>query len=143
LFSDIGPWMNLILNDNKTNIIYLASPQCVKSVKTPVLHMGASSITSNDSVKHLRVIFDNCINMYEHVTSVCWAAYYQLKNIYRLKAFLTQEAVVTEVHALVSDINLLQRIQNSASRIVTNTRKSMITHTHSLSLYPAPSLPTP
>ena len=76
-------WMtqNLLkLNDNKTNIIYLASPHCFKSLKTPALQMGASSITPNGSVQNLGVIF------------VCRAAYYHLKNIHCLKEFLTQEA---------------------------------------------------
>jgi len=57
---DIRLWMtqNLLkLNDNKTNIIYLVSPHCVKSPKTPVLQMGASSITPNGSVKILGVMF--------------------------------------------------------------------------------------
>jgi len=67
--------------------------------------------------------------MYGHVTSVCQAAHYNLKYIYYLKAFLTQESLVTVVHAFVTsridycNINRLQRIQNSAARIVTNTRK--------------------
>jgi len=35
--------LNLLrLNDNKTNILYLASPHCVKSLKTPALQMGTS-----------------------------------------------------------------------------------------------------
>jgi len=82
--ADIRLWMNqnlLKLRDNKTNIIYLASPHCVKSLKIPALQIGASSITPNGSVKNLGVIFYQCINMHEHVTSVCRAAYYILKNI--------------------------------------------------------------
>ena len=87
----------------------------------------------------LGVIFDQCINMHEHITSVCRAAYYHLKNIHLLKAFLTQESLVTVVHAFVTsridycnslsygisdyNINRIQRIQNMAARIVTNTRK--------------------
>jgi len=70
------------------------SPHCVKSLKTPALQMSASSITPNWSVKTLGVIFDQCINMYENVTSVCRAPYYYLKNIHCLKAFLTQEALM-------------------------------------------------
>ena len=81
------------------NILYLASPHCVKSLTTSALRMGASSITPNGSVKNLGIIFDQCINMHEHVTSVCRAAYYHLKNIHCLKAFLTQEALVTIVNA--------------------------------------------
>jgi len=126
----------LRLNDNKTNIIYFTSPHCDKSLKTPSLKMGASSITPNGSVKNLAVIFYQCINMHEHVTSVYPTAYYHLKNIHCLKAFLTQEALATVVHAFVTssidycnsllygisdyNINRLQLIQNSAfSPVVT------------------------
>jgi len=87
----------LKLNDNKTNILYLASPHCVKYLVTPALQMGASSITPNGSVKNLWIIFDQCINMYEYVTSVCCAAYYHLKNIHCLKVFLTQKALIITI----------------------------------------------
>jgi len=91
----------------------------------------------NGSAKNLGIIFDQCINMYEHVTSVCRVAYYHCKNSQCLKAFLIQEALVNIVHTFVTsrkdycnsllygisdyNINRLQRIQNSAARIVTNT----------------------
>jgi len=84
-------------------------------------------------------LFYLSINMYEHVTSVCRAAYYHLKNMHCLKSFLTKEALITVVYAFatsridyrnsvlygISDynINRLQRIQNSAACIVINTRK--------------------
>jgi len=77
--------------------------------------------------------------MHGHFTSVCRTAYYHLKNIHCLKALLTQEALVTVVLAFVTacidycnsllygisdyNINRLQRIQNSAARIVINTQK--------------------
>ena len=96
-------------------------------------------ITLNGSVRNLVIIFDQCINMYELVTSVCRAAYYHLKNIHCLKAFLTKEALVTVVHAFVTsridncndllygisdyNINRFQQIENSAAQIVTNTGK--------------------
>ena len=78
----------LKLNDTKTNIIYFASPHCVKTLKTSALQIGASSITPNGSVK----------NQGLHLVSMLYG---------------------------ISDynINRLQRIQNSAAHIVTNTRK--------------------
>jgi len=103
-------WMTqhfLKLKDNKTNIIYLASPHFVISLKTPVLYIGASWITPNGSVQNLGFIFDQCITMYEHVTSVCGAAYYHLKNTHCLKTFWTQEALVTVFHAFVTSRNSL------------------------------------
>jgi len=59
--ADIRLWMtqNLLkLNDNKTNIIYLAS--------TPALQMGACSIVPNVSVKNLGLFLTNVFNIYEH-----------------------------------------------------------------------------
>ena len=107
--ADIRLWTTqktlLRLNDNTPNILYFISPHCVKSLKTPALQMSASSVTLNGSVKKLGVIFDQCINMYEHVRSVCRAAYYHLKNIHCLKALLTQEVLVTVVHVITSRID--------------------------------------
>ena len=51
---------------------------------------------------NLGVIFDQCINMYEHFTSECQCAYYFLENIHCLEASLTQEALLTVVHAFVT-----------------------------------------
>jgi len=129
----------LRLNDNKTNIIYLASSHCVRSLKTAALQMGQSLITPKWVSKNLGVIYDKYINMHELVTSVCRAAYYHLKNIHCLKAFLTHESLVTVVHAFVTscidncnsllygisdyNINRFQQNQNSEAHIVTNTRK--------------------
>ena len=130
----------LKLNDNKTDMIYIASPYCIESLITPELHVGETCITSSsDSVKNLGIIFDKCVNMTDHVSSVCRASYYHLKNIRSLKPFLSEEALVTVVHAFVTsridycnsllygisehNIDRLQRIQNSAARMVTNTRK--------------------
>ena len=95
------------------------------------LYRGASSITPNGSIQHLGVIFDQCINMYEHVTSAYRAAFYHPKNIHCFKTFLTQTRPVTIVCAFVtsridycnpllygiSDYNIksLQRIQKSAA----------------------------
>jgi len=64
----------LKLNDDKTDIIYMASSYYVKSLKTPGLHIGESCITPSGSVKDLGVIFDKFLNMNDQVTSVCRAA---------------------------------------------------------------------
>jgi len=80
-------WMTqniLRLNDNITNIIYFASSYYVKFLETPALQYTFRSI------------------MYEHVTSVYRAAYYQLKNIRCLKTFLTQESHVALVVTFVA-----------------------------------------
>jgi len=103
----------LNFNDTKTNIIYLTSPNCVKSLKAPPLQRGVSSIRHNGFVENLGLTFYKCINIYEHVVAVCIAAYYHLKNIHCLKRLY---------HIFYYNINRLHRIQNSAARIVKYTR---------------------
>ena len=61
--TDIWLWMTatlLNLNDDIANIVYLDSP---------VLKIDVYSLTSNGSIN--RVFSDKCVNMFEHVTSVC------------------------------------------------------------------------
>ena len=104
-FVDIWLWItqNLLrLNDNKTNIIYLAPSHCVECLSTPTVQMYASLITPNGSLKKLGVIFDKCIKMYEQVTSLRTSAYYYLKNIYCLKESLPHKTLKTVVHSFVT-----------------------------------------
>ena len=64
---DIQLWIthNLLkLINNKTNIIYLASEHCVKSLITATLQTGASSIIPKGSVNNLEVISERFLKMY-------------------------------------------------------------------------------
>ena len=72
--------------------------------------------------------------MKEHITTVCRASHFHLRNIGSIRRYLTPETCATIVHSLISSkldycnslpielpetqINRLQRIQNSAARIV-------------------------
>jgi len=140
--AEIRLWMTqnmLKLNDDKTDIIYMTSSHYAKSLKTPGLDIGESCINPSNTVKNLGVLFDKCLTMNDQVTSVCRAAYYHLKNIRSLKPFLSTKALITVVHAFITsridycnsllygmsdyNTNRLQKVQNCAARIVSNTRK--------------------
>ena len=71
-------------------------------MKTQVLHIDACLFTPKRSVTNPRVIFDQCINMHEHVISVYRAAYYHLQDIQCFLAFLAQEPIVAAVRAFVA-----------------------------------------
>ena len=73
----------------------------------------------------------------KHVITVCRSAYLQLRNIGRIRTFLTADATKTLVNSLVtskldycnsllvgipnSTLSKLQRVQNTAARIITQT----------------------
>ena len=134
---DIKIWMSkkmLKLNDDKTEVLYISSPYFQKSLPNPTLKIDQSSITPATSARNIGVIFDNCDQMREHITSVCRASHFHLRNIGSIRRYLTPETCATLVHSLISSkldycnsllielpetqINRLQRIQNSAARIV-------------------------
>ncbi len=84
-------------------------------------------------------MFDSEMSMKAHVSSINRSAYPQLKNLGAIKHFLNMEAANTAAHAFVSprliagnsilygiaqgQLQCIQRTQNIAARIITNTRQ--------------------
>ena len=104
-----------------------------------VLHVGDLMVDPSVNVKNLGTIFDNSISMDTHINQVCKTALYHIHNIHRISKYLSQESLKTLVHAFVTSglnycnrllyglpkyhISKLQRVQNAAARLITNTRK--------------------
>jgi hypothetical protein len=77
--------------------------------------------------------------MEQHVTKICKACYFHLRNISAIRSSLTREAAEKLVHALISSrldncnsllyslptrlLSKLQRVQNTAARIITRSAK--------------------
>ncbi|KAF7648422.1 hypothetical protein LDENG_00157170, partial [Lucifuga dentata] len=89
--------------------------------------------------KNLGVIFDSELNFNSHVQGVAKSAFYHLKNISKVRSFLSLSNTERLVHAFITSrldycnallsglpqntINHLQLIQNSAARVLTRTRR--------------------
>ena len=102
---DIKIWMSkkmLKLNDDKTEVPYITSPYFQKSLPNPTLKIDQSSITLTTSARNIGVIFDNCNQMKEHITTVCRASHFHLRNIGSIRHYLTPETCATLVHNLIS-----------------------------------------
>ena len=85
------------------------------------------------------MIFDSDLSFNKQVTTVIQSCYFQLRNIAKIKPFLSTPDLETVIHALISSrldycnsiysglpkktISRLQLIQNSAARLLTNTKK--------------------
>ncbi len=96
-------------------------------------------IAPTNTVRNLGVIFDSEMSMKAHVSLINRSAYPQLKNFRATKPFLDLEAANTAAHAFVSSclnagnsilydiaqdqLQHIQRTQNTATRIITNTRQ--------------------
>ena len=77
--------------------------------------------------------------MIQHVNSVCRVGYMHVRNIGRIRRYLTEDATKTMIHALVTSrldycnavlyglpasvTNKMQRLQNTCARMITRTRR--------------------
>ena len=138
----IRQWMSrnkLKLNDGKTELIHIRSRFRDSSHNALTIQMGDSCVASSKTVKNLGVIFDEYMTMECQVKSLVRASYAAIRNISRLRPYLDKSSTEKLVHAYISSRldycnsmlygipdNLLchlQRLQNTAARIVTRTKK--------------------
>ena len=91
--------------------------------------VGDSNIVSYNSV-----IFDKCIKLDYHISSVCKSTYFHLRNIGGIRSIISNDACAQLIHSLVivrldscnprlyglpdNSLYRLQKIQNTATRIL-------------------------
>jgi hypothetical protein len=138
---EIREWMAanpLVLNDDKTEVVNFHS-----KFRTPsefsTISVGSDDIVPSDSVRNLGFYFDSVISLSSHVSSVCKSASFALYRIGRIRRFLDRTSTERLIHALITSrldycnsilihtpdylIARLQRIHNSAARLICRTRK--------------------
>ena len=125
----------LKLNDDKTEALLIHTKQSFNRVSTPVsLRVGDAHVQFSSSARDLGFIITENMALDAHVSNVCRSAYYAIRQISSIRPYLTIEATKTLVSAFVLSrldycnsllgncpkflIDKLQRVQNSAARLV-------------------------
>ena len=138
---EIDLWMckNLLkLNQDKTELVVISS-KFRNGPNLEYVPVGDEFIAPELSVHNLGVVMDNCFCMEQHIKKTCSDANYHLRNISKIRKYLTQDSAQILIHAFISSkldycnsllygipkylVCRLQRVQNTAARIVTLTRK--------------------
>ncbi|XP_078330690.1 uncharacterized protein LOC144624664 [Crassostrea virginica] len=135
----LGIYLALKLNQDKTEFIVFTPKHQIKESSSYHLNFSDTIVREVSSVKDLGVWVDKALSMQMQISSRSRACYYQLRNIGRIRPLITEDDCNTLVCSLVTsrldyanallfginttEIAKLQRILNSAARIITSTRK--------------------
>ena len=66
------------------------------------MNVGESQITRSLKVRDLGVVFDQCLNFYDHITVICRSTYFNIRNIGKIRNLLLYNACSAIIHALIS-----------------------------------------
>ena len=136
--NDIRDWMilnKLKLNEDKTEII-LCNP---KNYDVPIssLKFGNEIINFSKSGKNLGVIFDEKLNLNDHIASVSKTVYTEIRRLKQISNFISSKSSLQKLassfilsrldycNSLFSnmplkELNKLQKLQNYAARVILN-----------------------
>jgi hypothetical protein len=140
---DIKLWMSsnfLKLNEEKTEVLFIQSKHSKQSVhQSQTMNIGNAAVEVTQSARNLGVIFYSSLDMDKHVNNVCKRAFFEIRNISRIRKYLNDKAAVTLVHSFVTSkldycnallyglpdrlLQRLQRVLNCAARVVKRIKK--------------------
>lgn len=140
--ADIKSWMctNLLkLNQDKTELMLFCPKHKTKDVSTFNLEFGEASISDSSFVKNVGVFFDRTLSMDKNCSTIVRTCFNNIRKIGRIRPYITDEACKTLINSLVTSrldygnslmyginkhlLNKLQKVQNTAARLITRTKK--------------------
>ena len=135
---EIGQWMStnrLKLNEEKTEVVIFKIPHFKGKLSPDRISLGDASVKTSQSARNIGVTFDETMSMADYISAVCKSANFHLRNISKIRKYITQDSCSILVHSLITSrldyanatafglptcqFNRLQRILNNAARLVT------------------------
>ena len=133
--NDVKNWMlmnKLKLNEDKTEII-LCNPKHF-DVPFDSLYIGDEQVKFNKIGKNLGVMFDEDLNMGQHILDLSKAIYIEIRKLKHMSKFVSQSSLKQLASSFIlsrldycnslfknllqKDIEILQKLQNYAARVI-------------------------
>lgn len=139
--SDVRDWMSnnfLKLNDSKTEFMIISGSRGkLPEPNIDSIKIGKEIVNPVPSAKNIGAIFDNHLTMELQVSNICRNCYISLRQISKIRSYLTKEACEKLVITLIASkldsnnslligvsdkfLKKLRRIQHNAARLITRS----------------------
>lgn len=147
--STIKDWMQsnfLCLNEDKTEVLLIASKNNHAQLDIPTVNIGNCEIELAKQAKNIGFIFDSIMDCKAQIAQICKSGWFQLKRIGRIRPYLDKKSTEILVHAFITSridqnnclllglpqvlLKRVQILQNSAARLIKKLpKRSHITDT--------------
>ena len=140
---EVKAWMasnKLKLNDDKTEAILCGSETNLKKVTLESVTVGNAEIPLSDTVRDLGLILDRSLTMVPHINKVVKTCFFHLRALGQLRPHLNKKTANAVAVSLIqsrldfcnsclwglpqNQLQRLQKVQNTAARIVTRSKKT-------------------
>ena len=140
--ADIRTWMQsnkLMLNDSKTEVLIVVKPNLRKCVEDITIQIGESTIKPAKFVRSLGGYLDQAMSMEKQVQTVTRSSNFHMRRIAKVRRFLDNDTCAKVINATVTSrldyhnallcgihekhIKSLQRVQNNAARLLSQTSR--------------------
>ena len=64
--------------------------------------IASDTVDCSTTAKNIGVMFNNSLSMLPHVTAVCKSSFFHLRNIFKIRKFLSYDTCKTLIHAFVT-----------------------------------------
>ena len=139
---DIRSWMAsnfLKLNDEKTELLVLGTPQNLAKLSMETVQVGDATIDCSSKVRNIGAVFDSQLKMDAQVSQTCRSAWYRIHQIGKIRPYLSTEETKSVIHAYVTSkidqnnclllgapdnlISKIQKVQNAAAKVILRRKK--------------------
>ena len=127
------------MNDDETEIMPVATSQKLRSLDTDHVCVGSDRVSFTNKAKNLGVVLDSSLSMDSQINHISKVTYLEIRRLGHLRSYLDIKEASTLASAFIlsrldycnsllaglpnDKLDKLQRIQNSAARLVLRRSK--------------------
>ena len=83
----------------KTEFIIFGSEHDLKEVTERTVSVGREEVQPSMTVRNIGAMLDPALTMKSHINSTTKSCYYQIRNLSKIRKYLTEESAITLTHA--------------------------------------------